>query len=206
MKRSSVIFIIAALLILVASFALLFWNSKSTIVQCTMEAKLCPDGSYVGRIGPNCEFEPCPDENNPDDLWKTTTDSATGITFKYPEALLTQYIGVVDWPPKIQVVNESFSCTEAGNEIMSGGLTQKRIVDNRTYCVTKESGAAAGTTYTNYAYAFAHNKQTIILTFSLRAPNCDNYEDPQKTACKNEQQAFDLDSLIDRIALSMEFK
>ena len=29
-------------------------------VACTMEAKLCPDGSYVGRTGPNCEFAPCP--------------------------------------------------------------------------------------------------------------------------------------------------
>lgn len=29
-------------------------------VACTMEAKLCPDGSYVGRAGPNCEFEACP--------------------------------------------------------------------------------------------------------------------------------------------------
>lgn len=28
-------------------------------VACTMEAKLCPDGSYVGRSGPNCEFAPC---------------------------------------------------------------------------------------------------------------------------------------------------
>lgn len=29
-------------------------------VACTMEAKQCPDGSYVGRIGPNCEFASCP--------------------------------------------------------------------------------------------------------------------------------------------------
>lgn len=27
---------------------------------CTEEAKLCPDGSYIGRTGPNCEFAPCP--------------------------------------------------------------------------------------------------------------------------------------------------
>ena len=27
---------------------------------CTQEAKQCPDGSYVGRTGPNCEFAPCP--------------------------------------------------------------------------------------------------------------------------------------------------
>ena len=30
-------------------------------VACTMEAKLCPDGSYVGRTGPNCAFAPCPE-------------------------------------------------------------------------------------------------------------------------------------------------
>jgi len=29
-------------------------------VACTEEAKLCPDGSSVGRTGPNCEFAPCP--------------------------------------------------------------------------------------------------------------------------------------------------
>jgi hypothetical protein len=32
-------------------------------VVCTMDAKLCPDGSYVGRQGPNCEFAQCPGTN-----------------------------------------------------------------------------------------------------------------------------------------------
>jgi hypothetical protein len=31
---------------------------------CTLEAKLCPDGSYVGRTGPNCEFAQCPDSTS----------------------------------------------------------------------------------------------------------------------------------------------
>ena len=31
-------------------------------VACTMDAKICPDGSGVGRVGPNCEFAPCPGE------------------------------------------------------------------------------------------------------------------------------------------------
>lgn len=30
------------------------------LVACTQEAKQCPDGSYVGRTGPNCEFATCP--------------------------------------------------------------------------------------------------------------------------------------------------
>ncbi len=30
-------------------------------VFCTQEARLCPDGSYVGRTGPKCEFSACPE-------------------------------------------------------------------------------------------------------------------------------------------------
>ncbi len=31
-------------------------------VPCTLEARLCPDGSSVGRIPPSCDFAPCPAE------------------------------------------------------------------------------------------------------------------------------------------------
>ena len=33
-------------------------------IACTADAKLCPDGSGVGRVGPNCEFAPCPETNS----------------------------------------------------------------------------------------------------------------------------------------------
>ena len=33
---------------------------NETPKACTEEAKLCPDGSAVGRTGPDCEFAPCP--------------------------------------------------------------------------------------------------------------------------------------------------
>ncbi len=39
---------------------------------CTQEARLCPDGSSVGRTGPNCEFAACPV------VTATTTTSGTG--------------------------------------------------------------------------------------------------------------------------------
>ena len=35
-----------------------FGTQKS--LACTEEAKICPDGSGVGRTGPNCEFAACP--------------------------------------------------------------------------------------------------------------------------------------------------
>jgi len=34
--------------------------SFSGSVACTQDAKLCPDGSYVSRTVPDCEFAPCP--------------------------------------------------------------------------------------------------------------------------------------------------
>ena len=34
--------------------------SNNNTNACTAEAKICPDGTAVGRIGPNCEFAPCP--------------------------------------------------------------------------------------------------------------------------------------------------
>ncbi|MBU1198152.1 hypothetical protein KJ765_06635 [Candidatus Micrarchaeota archaeon] len=30
---------------------------------CTQEAKVCADGSNVGRVPPSCEFAPCPTAN-----------------------------------------------------------------------------------------------------------------------------------------------
>jgi hypothetical protein len=32
-------------------------------VACTADAFICPDGSAVGRTGPNCEFAACPTPN-----------------------------------------------------------------------------------------------------------------------------------------------
>jgi hypothetical protein len=35
-------------------------QQNSQPIACTQEAKLCPDGSAVGRVAPNCDFAPCP--------------------------------------------------------------------------------------------------------------------------------------------------
>jgi hypothetical protein len=42
-------------------------------VICTQDAKQCPDGSYVGRTGPNCEFAPCPETKPPTNPTNTQT-------------------------------------------------------------------------------------------------------------------------------------
>lgn len=39
-------------------------NTDEGGVACTLEAKICPDGSAVGRVGPSCEFAACPGEGS----------------------------------------------------------------------------------------------------------------------------------------------
>lgn len=54
--------LIAILVVAAAAAGVFYFKYKPTgQVACTMEAKLCPDGSAVGRTGPNCEFAKCPD-------------------------------------------------------------------------------------------------------------------------------------------------
>lgn len=60
--------IIATMLFIGVVFAKGLFENTSQVsppdqaVACTEEAKLCPDGSAVGREGPNCEFPECPAE------------------------------------------------------------------------------------------------------------------------------------------------
>ena len=53
--------------------------TSAPIKGCTMEAKICPDGSAVGRTGPNCEFAVCPAVNN---SMKILTDEDIRIEMK----------------------------------------------------------------------------------------------------------------------------
>lgn len=68
MNNKNILFLIGGFLLL-ACIALVAFNTFSNSesgpgyinTQCTADAMMCPDGSYVGRTGPNCEFV-CPAE------------------------------------------------------------------------------------------------------------------------------------------------
>jgi hypothetical protein len=83
-------------------------GDNTNIVGCTLEAKVCPDGSSVGRIGSNCAFADCPATNtntstdtntamntnttvntntaiDPKADWKTYTSAQYGYSLKYPK-------------------------------------------------------------------------------------------------------------------------
>jgi hypothetical protein len=61
---------------------------KPEVQVCTQEAKQCPDGSYVGRTGPKCEFAVCPGAKADETAnWKTYRNETYGFEFNYPTYL-----------------------------------------------------------------------------------------------------------------------
>ena len=89
---AEIVGIISIALILIVGFIFYQVNQPSIFPlpkdqkACTLEAKLCPDGTSVGRTGPNCEFAPCPtiatsSANTAN--WKTYTN-VNVYSFKYP--------------------------------------------------------------------------------------------------------------------------
>lgn len=136
--------------------------------------------------------------------WLNFIDSKDKINFRYPQDLMTSYISLVDWPPQVQILDEQYTCNEAGQATDRAGKTEKRMVDNKEYCVTTVSEGAAGSVYNQYAYKTVKDDKTIVLTFTLRFVQCMNYDQPQQDECLNERQSFDMGSTIDRIVQTLE--
>ena len=55
-------------------------------IACPMDAMLCPDGSSVGREGPDCEFAACPAEPVPDDVQAQIDEKTDNIVVDDPPA------------------------------------------------------------------------------------------------------------------------
>lgn len=53
--------VVVALLVAIAYVVgMKFFSGAPKQIACTAEAKVCDDGTSVGRSGPNCEFDACP--------------------------------------------------------------------------------------------------------------------------------------------------
>ena len=111
-KNKEIISITIAIIVLI--FASLFYLNKSKIIKiglfedifnasnsqapiaCTMDAKQCPDGSYVGRVGPKCEFKACPTIDK-----STSTPSSSSSTSQ--KEIIIKYTKSGFIPDKISV-------------------------------------------------------------------------------------------------------
>jgi hypothetical protein len=74
------LFLGVAFIVLIGIGGLVYRNAverTSQPVACPLDAKMCPDGTAVGRTGPSCQFPACPPPN--------VTLPEIGISFAVPE-------------------------------------------------------------------------------------------------------------------------
>ncbi|MDD5291244.1 MAG: hypothetical protein PHZ04_03995 [Patescibacteria group bacterium] len=142
--------------------------------------------------------------NANNNLWTTITND-DGITYQYPKELLAKYISVVEWPPVIKIETGIYSCKITPIEVSSlADITYQRLVDDRTYCMNIKNEGAAGSVYSSYTYTTTKNDKLVSVSFILRYPNCNNYDEEQSKACANERETFDLDATVDRIVQTIK--
>lgn len=110
-----IIVILAVFLIAVISYFIWnrFYNQPKSQVACTMEAKLCPDGSSVGRTGPDCEFAECPPNNTVGNI--TYQNNRYGFDFTLP--LSWKGYAIVNSAWEGRSVAENNAVVETGPEI-----------------------------------------------------------------------------------------
>ncbi len=182
------------------NFSIWQLNGPSQIA-CTLEAKICPDGSSVGRTGLKCEFSKCPDE-----VFKTLYDDVSGLVFEYSADLKTSYVSPVIWPPEIFVKEGRLTCFEdsSGKSPMEGSGVKD--IRGREYCVKISGEGAAGSTYIDYYYSAIKEGKVIGIHFAFRYPQCVNYDDPEKSACELERKGLDIDDLADGVFSTIRYK
>ncbi|MDO8566087.1 MAG: M23 family metallopeptidase [Candidatus Moranbacteria bacterium] len=143
--------IIIGILILGVVGFVLFGKKQPVQVGCTMEAKVCPDGSAVGRSGPTCEFAPCPDVST-----KTPTDASSKISapeFVAPleragERVTKKPFGIFIDPKTSPIQPEKFRGYHTGTDFETFPEEAKSDVPVRAICSgsleTKRSATGYG--------------------------------------------------------------
>ena len=112
------------------------------------------------------------------------------------------YVGFDYWPPRVSILGSSYTCEET-EFVVSGSIYEKEI-QGRTYCIETWIEGAAGSTYTDYAYTVALDDTTIAkIAFTVRMPQCLNYDSPKSEDCIIEEKEFSMDRVVDTIVESL---
>ncbi len=89
MKNLNFVFIFILIVAAVGFVAVFLINQNEQApngIACTMDAMICPDGTAVGRVGPSCEFAPCPTAPTPivDDIQNHIDSKANLVVVTSP--------------------------------------------------------------------------------------------------------------------------
>lgn len=193
MNSSTRIVVLVLALVLLLSAGLWWWSSSDNTIEVENNGLVdTPPLDDEGELPPGVP-----------DGWML---SRTAIGNLYaPSELGSAYVNATDWPPALNQDDAPYACTEAGDETDRAGGTNEVTINGREYCRTIVAEGAAGSVYRQYAYAFPREEGTAILTFSVRFPQCANYEEAEAAACEAAQGSFNPDALADQMVGTIEW-
>ncbi len=117
MKKVLIVFItILALILMVGLGFFINKTRQPEEVACTLEAKLCPDGSAVGRMPPDCEFALCPGESSEGIL---VSLPKTGDVVKSPLKIEGEAKGLWFFEAQFEAILLDSQGTELGRAILT---------------------------------------------------------------------------------------
>lgn len=187
MQKKILIFLVALVILvpMVIGGVFAYQYSKSqknpvvqTPIACTQEAKQCPDGSYVSRSGPNCEFAPCPVADNPNPDQKTYTNAQYGFSFQYPVKLASTFASFQSEPTAIITPKGSSDIDSKGcYQLDIQHIESTGIIGGMTFCESSGGDPGAGQLYSSYYYTILHGQNYITLAYVVHTPNgCGPYQ------------------------------
>ncbi|MDR3548532.1 MAG: hypothetical protein P4M11_09760 [Candidatus Pacebacteria bacterium] len=159
---------------------------------CTQEAKICPDGSAVGRTGPNCSFAACPLPNAEIVIGSTTLDFVLPAGYQKSSIpnqapLIASYsqagssgsaINVYEYPipaggspDQVMIANTTFD--PSGLQATSTSQFHQVTAGKNTFSVA-QIGRFEGQVQTAYYLPLANS----ILRFDIVERNVTNWTDP----------------------------
>lgn len=111
-------------------YAEMRWPTRETKpMGCTLEAKICPDGSAVGRTGPNCAFAACPEAaaETPKKATSTGAVSTSGPLSEAEQAALFKRTATTPSEPK-KAATPSKNSTYSG-KVLAGSRDASPLLE-----------------------------------------------------------------------------
>lgn len=182
-------------------------------VACTQEAKICPDGSTVGRTGPKCEFTECPTVKTDETAdWKTYQNNEYGFEIKYPNGFFDLnhepkvLIGDCNYSvfpnecPNINDIVVKDQAADGGDiNIIKSNISmpnywkkpngEKLTINNVPYCLYQTEDAGMGHVYNYYYYATVKSQKCLITYLATDTVNCEFYL-PIETGNTEQQKNY----------------
>lgn len=94
---------------------------------CTMDAKQCPDGSWVGRQPPRCEFAPCPGEGKKIPSPTPESDATQTVDFDACRVGSGYSLAVGFGSTSLRILkNEDSVCVVRTVNEVEGGITESQ--------------------------------------------------------------------------------